>query len=92
MVSLISRGVGLLGVRILSRPGWLKCTIGRIDGEEVAAKRELELEPDPVDQERCRPYEGGAAASCTLRLDDKPTDQLLSKISSHGDIIQVMLK
>lgn len=37
-------------------------------------------------------FTGGEAASCTLKLDDTPSRELIQKISSQGDIIQVMLK
>jgi D-3-phosphoglycerate dehydrogenase len=37
-------------------------------------------------------FEGGQAACCTLKLDDKPTDELIERISSNENIIRVMLK
>ncbi len=37
-------------------------------------------------------FEGGATASCTLRLDDMPSDAVLKAINQNADIIQVSLK
>ena len=37
-------------------------------------------------------FEGGKTASCTLLLDDEPTDETMKKIKSSDHIIQVMLK
>jgi D-3-phosphoglycerate dehydrogenase len=37
-------------------------------------------------------FEGGAAACCTLKLDEKPSDALLGKIGKAENIIKVMLK
>ena len=37
-------------------------------------------------------FEGGATASCTLRLDDEPAPATLQAIAKNADIIQVSLK
>jgi D-3-phosphoglycerate dehydrogenase len=37
-------------------------------------------------------FEGGEAACCTLKLDDKPSDKLVEKIRSGENIIQVLLQ
>lgn len=37
-------------------------------------------------------FEGGAAACCTLKLDEKPTDALITKLGKAENIIKVMLK
>ena len=37
-------------------------------------------------------FEGGKAASCTLKLDSEPSAAVITKIKSGRDIIQVMLK
>ena len=37
-------------------------------------------------------FESGQAASCSLKLDDKPSEKLISKISTGENVIQVMLK
>ncbi|HAK47168.1 MAG TPA: hydroxyacid dehydrogenase [Spirochaeta sp.] len=37
-------------------------------------------------------FEGGKAAVCTIKLDNTPTDELLSKIAAVNDIINVSLK
>jgi len=37
-------------------------------------------------------FEGGATASCTLRLDDMPTAEVLAAIKKNPDIIQLSLK
>lgn len=37
-------------------------------------------------------FEGGVAASCILRLDSVPSDNLINKIKNNENIIQVMLK
>jgi D-3-phosphoglycerate dehydrogenase len=37
-------------------------------------------------------FEGGAAACCTLKLDEKPSDALVSKLGKAENIIKVMLK
>ena len=37
-------------------------------------------------------FEGGEAACCTLKLDEKPSEKLIGKIGSAENVIKVMLK
>ena len=37
-------------------------------------------------------FEGGAAACCTLKLDEKPSDALIAKLGKAENVIKVMLK
>jgi D-3-phosphoglycerate dehydrogenase / 2-oxoglutarate reductase len=37
-------------------------------------------------------FEGGLTASCTLKLDEKPSGKMIKKLQRNKDIIQVMLK
>jgi D-3-phosphoglycerate dehydrogenase / 2-oxoglutarate reductase len=37
-------------------------------------------------------FEGGAAACCTLKLDEKPSDALVAKLGKAENVIKVMLK
>lgn len=37
-------------------------------------------------------FEGGLTASCTLKLDETPSDAMIKKLSENKDIIKIMLK
>jgi len=37
-------------------------------------------------------FEGGAAACCTLKLDQKPSEALVSKIGKAENVLKVLLK
>ena len=37
-------------------------------------------------------FEGGQAASCSLKLDDKPSTNTINKLAAGENVIQVMLK
>jgi hypothetical protein len=37
-------------------------------------------------------FKGGKAASCTLKLDSKPSDEAVKNIKTGENVIQVLLK
>ena len=53
---------------------------------------ELRNEGTNIEEMENTIFEDGLAASCSLKLDDKPSDKTIKKIAAGNNVIQVMLK
>ena len=61
-------------------------------GLHLALLDELRNEGINIEEMENIIFEGGAAACCTLKLDEKPSDALVAKIGKAENIIKVLVK
>ena len=86
--------VGQVGVVPKERrcPSRLPTGVQHPQGVLAGVLDELRNEGINIEEMENTIFEGGEAACCTLKLDDKPSEKLVGKIRSGENIIQVLLQ